>query len=68
MQTDKIMELTENDITRIRTRIDLLRKDSAMLSHRIDQDMMRRKSVQEEKKRLKGLLAKYAELSAKAGN
>ncbi len=68
MQRDKIMELTENDITTILTRIDLLRKDSAMLSHRIDQDMMRRKSVQEEKKRLKGLLAQHAELSAKAGN
>jgi hypothetical protein len=68
MQRDKIMELTEDDITTILTRIDLLRKDSAMLSHRIDQDMMRRKSVQEEKKRLKGLLAQNAELSAKAGN
>jgi hypothetical protein len=62
------MELTENDITTILTRIDLLRKDSAMLSHRIDQDMMRRKSVQEEKKRLKALLAQHAELSAKAVN
>jgi hypothetical protein len=29
---------------------------------------MRRKSVQEEKKRLKGLLAQHAELSAKAVN
>ena len=62
------MELTEDDITTILTRIDLLRKDSAMLSHRIDQDMKRRKSIQDEKKRLKGLLTQNAELSARAGN
>jgi predicted nucleic acid-binding Zn-ribbon protein len=50
------IQLKENTVERLQTRIDMIRDESRTLSHRIAIMGNRRKELQEEKKKLKGLL------------
>jgi predicted nucleic acid-binding Zn-ribbon protein len=50
------IQLKENTVERLQTRIDMIRDESRTLSHRIAIMGNRRKELQEEKKRLKALL------------
>lgn len=49
-------QLKNNTVERLQTRINMIREESRTLSHRIDIMSERRKELQEDKKRLKGLL------------
>lgn len=50
------IQLKENTVERLQTRIDMIRDESRTLSHRMAIMGNRRKELQEEKKRLKALL------------
>ncbi len=50
------IQLKENTVERLQTRIDMIRDESRTLSHRIAIMGNRRKELQEEKKKLKALL------------
>ena len=50
------IQLKENTVERLQTRIDMIRDESRTLSHRIAIMGNRRKESQEEKKKLKALL------------
>jgi hypothetical protein len=53
MNKEQIQEAQEE---RIQTRIEMIRTESRILSHKIDRMQEQRKALQEEKKNLKGLL------------
>ena len=50
------IELKNNTVERLQTRINMIREESRTLSHRIDIMSERRKELQDDKKRLKSLL------------
>ena len=50
------MQNTEENIERVQTQIDMIRQESRLLSYRIDRMIEQRKSLQEEKRKLKELL------------
>jgi len=50
------MQNTEENIERVQTQIDMIRQESRLLSYRIDRMTDQRKSLQEEKRKLKDLL------------
>jgi len=50
------MQNTEENIERVQTQIDMIRQESRLLSYRIDRMTEQRKSLQEEKRKLKHLL------------
>lgn len=50
------MQNTEENIERVQTQIDMIRQESRLLSYRIDRMTEQRKSLQEEKRKLKDFL------------
>jgi hypothetical protein len=50
------MQNTEENIERVQTQIDMIRQESRLLSYRIDRMVEQRKSLQEEKRKLKDFL------------
>ena len=57
--TNKSMTNTPENIERIQTQIEMIRQESRILSYRIDRMMEQRKTLSEEKRKLKDALATY---------
>lgn len=57
--TNKSMTNTPENIERIQTQIEMIRQESRILSYRIDRMMEQRKTLSEEKRKLKDALASY---------
>ena len=57
MNVEKL-KLKNNTVERLQTRINMIREESRTISHKIEIMSERRKELQEDKKRLKGLLMK----------
>jgi hypothetical protein len=56
------MQNNEENIERIQTQIDMIRQESRLLSYRIDRMTDQRKTLQDEKRKLKEVLVEYRKL------